>query len=134
VLVFNEIPKINGAAADAVIGATNFIEKEYDPQSAIWPYSIKISKRGGVAITDTQYFRVLYWNSVEDALTQKPAAILGQPDLQSNGQNQYKLKPSANTLNWCYDTHFYSNKSYMDFEHKDYNYIDPKKHPKNKLY
>ncbi len=109
VLVFNSIPKINGVSADAVIGAPNFIEKEYDPQSAIWPYSIKISEQGEVAITDTQYFRVLYWNSIDNALTQQPGTVLGQPDLQSNGQNQYLLQPAANTLNWCYDAHFYKN-------------------------
>jgi hypothetical protein len=107
VLVFNSIPKMNGTAADAVIGAPNFIEKEYDPQSAIWPYSVKIGEYGQLAITDTQYFRVLHWNSIEEALTQPPTVVLGQPNLQSNGQNQNLMKPSANTLNWCYDSHFY---------------------------
>jgi hypothetical protein len=107
VLVFNTLPIKNYMPADSVIGAPNFIEKDYDPQSAIWPYSVKVSEHGQVAITDTQYFRVLCWSSIEAALTKPPETIFGQSDLQSNGQNQYLLKPAAHTLNWCYDTHFY---------------------------
>ncbi|MFN9500723.1 MAG: hypothetical protein ACK57K_05315 [Chryseotalea sp.] len=108
VLVYHTLPKENYAAADAVIGATSFTEKEYDPQSAIWPYSIKLSEQGEVAITDTQYFRVLYWANVEDALHKSAAVVFGQPDLVSNGQNQYLLKPDAHTLNWCYDSQFFN--------------------------
>ncbi len=107
VLVYNSIPSKNYSLADRVIGAPNFIEKDYDPQSAIWPYSIKMSKQGEVAITDTQYFRVLYWPSLEAALSGSAEIVFGQPDLQSNGQNQYLLKPAGHTLNWCYDCMFY---------------------------
>lgn len=109
VLVYDTIPTENYRAGDAVIGAPNFTEKDYDPQSAIWPYSVKVSGRGAVAITDTQYFRVLYWPSIEKAMTSAPEIVFGQPDLQSNGQNQYLLQPGAHTLNWCYDSMFYKN-------------------------
>ena len=56
-----------------------------------------------VGITDTQYYRVLMWNNWKDAFTKTAGVIIGQPDLNSCGQNQYRLKPNANTLNWCYD-------------------------------
>jgi sugar lactone lactonase YvrE len=109
ILVYHAIPTQNYVRADGVIGAPNFIEKDYDPHSAIWPYSIKVSERGEVAITDTQYFRVLYWPSVAAALSASAEMVFGQPDLQSNGQNQYLLRPAPNTLNWCYDSMFYKN-------------------------
>ena len=69
-----------------------------------------------MAITDTQYFRVLLWDDWKTALTQsdgvagaKADVIIGQMDLDSNGANQYGLFPQSHTLNWCYDTFFYKN-------------------------
>ncbi|MEO7523219.1 MAG: hypothetical protein ABIT58_03955 [Ferruginibacter sp.] len=56
-----------------------------------------------LAIVDTQYYRLLLWNNWQDAFIKPADAIIGQPDLESCGQNQYRLKPAANTLNWCYD-------------------------------
>lgn len=107
VLMYNSIPKENFAPADAVFGGKNFTEKDYEPEQAVWPYSVKISEKGEVLITDTQYFRVLYWPSVEKALMVPAEKIFGQSDLKSNGQNQFALKPSADSLSWCYDSHFY---------------------------
>lgn len=109
VLFFNEIPTENYAAADAVIGKPNFNERDYDNQDAIWPYSVKISPDGKMAITDTQYYRVLLWNDWKTAFTQKADVIIGQPDFDSNGQNQFGLFPQKHTLSWCYDSFFYKN-------------------------
>jgi hypothetical protein len=103
VLFFETIPASNYQAADKVIGKNNFEDKDYDPSHAIWPYSVKVSEDGVLAVTDTQYYRVLIWKHWKDAFTKTAAAIIGQPDLESCGQNQYRLKPQANTLNWCYD-------------------------------
>ena len=64
---------------------------------------------GKMAITDTQYFRVLLWHDWQTALTQRADVIIGQKDLNGNGANQFRLSPEANTLNWCYDTQFYKN-------------------------
>jgi hypothetical protein len=47
------------------------------------------------------------WQHWQDALQNKAASIIGQPDLDSNGMNQYGLFPEANTLSWCYDTAFH---------------------------
>ena len=109
VLFFNKIPTENYAAADGVIGKSNFNERDYDNADAIWPYSIKVSPKGKLAITDTQYYRVLLWNNWQTAFTQKADAIIGQKDFDSSGANQYGLYPQAHTLNWCYDTCFYKN-------------------------
>jgi hypothetical protein len=108
-LYYKNIPAANFAAADAVIGQDNFEEKEYEPEHAIWPYSVKISDSGAMIIADTQYYRCLYWKDHETAFTRKADYIIGQPDRQSNGQNQYRLQPTAHTLNWCYDACFIHN-------------------------
>jgi len=103
VLFYEKIPIENYQAADKVIGKNSFEDKDYESENAVWPYSIKVSEDGALAITDTQYYRVLIWNDWKDAFAKTADAIIGQPDLESCGQNQYRLKPNANTLNWCYD-------------------------------
>ena len=103
VLFYEDIPATNYTAADKVIGKNNFDEKDYESDSAVWPYSIKASEDGVLAITDTQYYRILIWYKWEDAFAKAADVIIGQPDRESCGQNQYCLKPAANTLNWCYD-------------------------------
>ena len=110
VLFFETIPTKNYATADKVIGQINFTERDYDNANAIWPYSVKISADGILSIADTQYYRVLLWNHWQQAFTQTADVIVGQPDAESNGQNQYNLVPRANTLNWCYDCCFIKNK------------------------
>ncbi len=103
VLFFESIPSKNYQAADKVIGKNNFEDKDYEPSQAVWPYSVKVSVEGVLAITDTQYYRVLIWKNWKEAFLKTADVIIGQPNLESCGQNQYRLKPRANTLNWCYD-------------------------------
>jgi hypothetical protein len=103
VLFYEHMPQSNYQPADKVIGKSSFADKDYDPSHAVWPYSIKVSTDGVLAITDTQYYRVLIWKHWAGAFKRPADAIIGQPDLDSCGQNQYRLKPQANTLNWCYD-------------------------------
>jgi hypothetical protein len=102
-LFYENIPQKNYQPADKVLGKSDFEDKDYDSKNAVWPYSVKVSEGGTLAVTDTQYYRVLIWNNWIDAFDKKPDAIIGQPDIDSCGQNQYRLKPQANTLNWCYD-------------------------------
>ena len=107
VLFFKDIPIKSFTAADQVIGKPNFDERDYDHNDAIWPYSVKISKNGAMAITDTQYYRVLLWKNWENALNKPADFIIGQSDFEQNGQNQFGWFPKSNTLNWCYDSCFY---------------------------
>lgn len=107
VLVYNTIPKNNFTAADHVIGKRDFTERDYDSEDAIWPYSVKINPSGALAITDTQYYRVLLWSDWKKTFHDKSAIIIGQKSIEQNGQNQFELFPMANTLSWCYDTLFY---------------------------
>jgi hypothetical protein len=107
VLVYNTLPNTNFVKADMVIGKASFDDRDYEHTDAIWPYSVKISQNGSLIITDTQYYRVLFWNNWNDAINFKADHVLGQPDLHSCGQNQFGLYPQANTLSWCYDAMFY---------------------------
>ncbi|SFE49313.1 NHL repeat-containing protein [Thermoflexibacter ruber] len=109
VLYFNEIPTQSFAPADKVIGQRSFTERDYDPQNAAWAYSVKVSQSGQLAITDTQSYRVLLWDSWQEAFCKPANTIIGQSDFSQNGQNQFGFFPKANTLNWCYDTCFYKN-------------------------
>ncbi|MEP7321224.1 MAG: hypothetical protein ABI761_04870 [Saprospiraceae bacterium] len=113
VLFFETIPESNYSEASRVIGQNSFEEKDYNGDHAIWPYSVKVSEHGTLVITDTQYYRILIWNQWKDAFESKPNVIVGQPDLKSCGQNQYRLKPSANTLNWCYDASINNDKLWI---------------------
>ncbi|MEM8893879.1 MAG: hypothetical protein AAGC88_04820 [Bacteroidota bacterium] len=108
VLYFKELPKSNAAPADMVLGKANFSDRDYEPDQAIWPYSVRVRPDGQLAITDTQYFRVLLWNNWKDSEgLGKPDTIVGQPDIAGCGQNQYSFLPNEKSLNWCYDSHFY---------------------------
>ncbi|MEK6479957.1 hypothetical protein WJR50_20610 [Catalinimonas sp. 4WD22] len=106
VLYFEQIPTANFAPAQQVCGQINFTQKEYNPDYAIWPYSVHVSERGELLVTDTAYYRVLYWKKASQAFTQKADVVFGQKDHESNGQNQHMFLPRANTLSWCYDAKF----------------------------
>ncbi len=108
VLYFRELPQSNTAAADMVLGKADFSDRDYEPDQAIWPYSVRVKGDGTLAITDTQYFRVLVWKNWKKARgLGKPDLIIGQPDIAACGQNQYSFLPNEKSLNWCYDSHFY---------------------------
>lgn len=107
VLYYEHIPNNSFAKADKVIGKVGFDIRDYDNQDPIWPYSVKVGPHGQLAITDTQYYRVLIWNDWKKAFANKADVIIGQASFEGNGQNQYGWFPEANTLNWCYDTCFY---------------------------
>ncbi len=106
VLYYDQIPIKNNTSADKLIGKDNFQERDYDHTQPIWPYSVKLSSQGQLAITDTQYYRVLLWDRWQEAFDQSASVIIGQPNWEGNGQNQFGLFPQANTLNWCYDSCF----------------------------
>lgn len=99
--------------ADYVIGKRNFKDRDYENNDPVWPYSVKVNHNGVLAITDTQYYRVLLWSDWRKAFHEKTDVIIGQKTLDANGQNQFNWFPAANTLNWCYDTYFYRNGIWM---------------------
>ena len=107
VLFYKTIPTKNYAKADDVIGKPNFNTRDYENNEPIWPYSIKINEKGNLAIADTQFYRVLIWNDKNDAFSKQADIIIGQENFDNAGQNQFRLSPEKNTLNWTYDACFY---------------------------
>ena len=107
ILYFNAIPTENYAFADKVIGKSTFTTRDYNNDEPIWPYSIKVNDKGQMAVADTQFYRVLVWSNKEDAFTKSADIIIGQENFDACGQNQFRLSPEANTLNWTYDACFY---------------------------
>ncbi|NBC05954.1 MAG: hypothetical protein GVY26_02035 [Bacteroidetes bacterium] len=114
VLVFDEFPTENFTAADQLIGKKDFADRDYDHTQPIWPYSVKVGPNGEIAITDTQYYRVLLFDSLASATAPDASpTLIGQPAIDANGQNQFRWFPEANTLNWCYDTVFHQGGIYV---------------------
>ena len=113
VLLYHSIPQTSYKEADDVIGKATFHERDYEHMDPIWPYSVKISESGAMAITDTQYYRILMWHNWKDSLHKKADVLIGQENFDGNGQNQYRLQPAAFTLNWCYDSFFYKDALYV---------------------
>lgn len=109
VLVYDQIPNRIGQSADFVIGQEGFESRSYDSNNAVWPYSIALGPNGELAITDTQYYRVLLWDHWKQAMKERAHSIIGQQDFAGNGQNQFGFQPGPNTLNWCYFANFFQN-------------------------
>ena len=107
ILFYNNIPTENYEPADKVIGKPSFTTRDYNNDEPIWPYSVKINSKGQMAVADTQFYRVLIWNSKEEAFLKPADVIIGQDNFDASGQNQFRLAPEANTLNWTYDACFY---------------------------
>ena len=109
VLYFETIPTKSFQKADGVIGKSTFEERDYENHEPLWPYSMRVSASGQMAITDTQYYRTLLWHDWKSAFLKEADVIIGQTDFESNGQNQFSLFPKKNTLSWVYDSFFYKN-------------------------
>ena len=107
VLFYQKIPTKSYAKANKVIGKSSFTTRDYENNEPIWPYSIKINKKGNLAIADTQFYRVLIWNDKNEAFHKQADIIIGQENFNDAGQNQFRLSPEKNTLNWTYDACFY---------------------------
>ena len=109
VLYYDKIPGTNFKKADAVIGKPNLTTRDYENDEPIWPYSVKVSDQGVLAIADTQFYRILVWKDKKDAFKNSADVIIGQENFDNAGQNQFMLTPNSNTLSWTYDTCFHKN-------------------------
>ncbi len=107
VLFYQNIPTVNYEKANKVIGKSDFVSRDYEDENPVWPYSVKVSKQGVLAIADTQFYRVLIWNDKNHAFEKPADIIIGQENFKDCGQNQFRLAPENNTLNWTYDTCFF---------------------------
>jgi hypothetical protein len=107
VLFYENIPTENFTSADKVIGKPSFTERDYENYEPIWPYSVRVSLNGQLSVADTQFYRNLIWNDWQDAFSQSADVIIGQPDFDANGMNQFSLFPKQDSMSWTYDAFFY---------------------------
>ncbi|HWC95195.1 MAG TPA: IPT/TIG domain-containing protein [Candidatus Sulfopaludibacter sp.] len=102
ILIYNQIPIKNGAAADVVLGQPNFttyveVDVTQQNQSAtatnmLNPVSVT-SDGTHMLVTDLGFNRVLIWNSIPSSNGQAADVVVGQPDMVS-GYPNYAFKSS----------------------------------------
>lgn len=104
VLRWHAWPARDGAPADAVVGQATLAQRDYSLDGVCWPYAARPTPGGGLLVTDVGAFRVLHWTDADAACAGAPAdRVVGQADRAGNLQNRGRLRPSAASLNWCYD-------------------------------
>ena len=97
VLIYNNIPETNGAAADVVVGQQNFDTSDFGagPRALRRPHSVSVSSNGfRMMIADTLNNRVLIYNSIPTENGVAADVVLGQP----NFDGSMALPTAANTL------------------------------------
>lgn len=96
VLIYNQIPTSNGAAADVVLGAPNFttvVQPDLTQQSTSATASnllnpVSVTSDGvRLFVTDLGYNRVLIWKSIPSSNGAAADLELGQPDMNSGIAN-----------------------------------------------
>ena len=86
VLIFNQIPTVNGASADVVLGQPDFFSSDPDvgPDKMDFPSYPAVATDGKLYIPDANNHRVLVFNSIPTVSGTPADAVLGQVDLNSN--------------------------------------------------
>jgi uncharacterized protein (TIGR03437 family) len=107
VMIYNQIPTQNGAAADLVLGQPNlttFVEPDLTQQTQNVTASellnpVSVSSDGShLFVTDLGYNRVLIWNSIPGSNGQAADVVIGQPDMVSAvANNAYSTDPNDTT-------------------------------------
>ena len=108
VLIFNQIPTSNGAAADVVLGQPNmttFVEPDLTQQTSGATASnllnpVAVSSDGTrLIITDLGFNRILIWDTIPTANGQPADVVVGQPDMVSAiPNNAFSVVPGDTTL------------------------------------
>jgi uncharacterized protein (TIGR03437 family) len=107
VLIYNQIPTSNGAAADVVLGEPNFttaIQPNLAAQTTSATASnllnpVAVSSDGThLFVTDLGYNRVLIWNSIPTSNAAPADVEIGQPDMVSSvANNSYSGTAATST-------------------------------------
>ena len=104
VLVFNSIPTANGVAASFVIGQPNFSTvttgTDYTNNSFLnHPYELTVSGTR-LYLADADNHRVLVFDPLPTAATDKPIHVIGQTSPNLGSANQGGANPTDQTLNF----------------------------------
>jgi len=96
VMVWNSIPTSNNQAADLVLGEPNFSTAPPPTTSDLPPTAsnmfapVSVTSDGTrLFVTDLGHHRVLIWNSIPTQNGQAADVVVGQPNLTTEGDNNY---------------------------------------------
>jgi uncharacterized protein (TIGR03437 family) len=96
VMVWNNIPTSNNQPADYVLGEPNFSTAPPSTTSDLPPTATNLFSPVSVTsdgqrlfVTDLGHNRVLIWNSIPTQNGQAADVVVGQPDMTSEGDNNY---------------------------------------------
>jgi hypothetical protein len=84
VLVYNSVPTVSGAAADLVLGQTNFTTQASGTTSSKMRYPARVFSDGTrLIVNDQGNYRVLIWNTFPTSNGQAADLVLGQANFTS---------------------------------------------------
>jgi hypothetical protein len=85
VLVYNSVPTTNGAAADLVLGQTNFTNNTSGTTASTMQFPKRLSiVNGKIIVSDNMNDRSIIWNSDPTSNGQAADLVLGQPNFTTN--------------------------------------------------
>jgi hypothetical protein len=107
VLIWNEIPRENGAAADLVLGQSDFVTRDENaglgggPLGMRWPHAVACVG-GALFIADAGDNRVMVWREWPREHGAGCDFVLGQNDIASLDHNRSAYYPNAGAMNMPY--------------------------------
>jgi len=123
VLIFNSIPRSNGATADLVLGQpnfTSFVQSDLvqatlkaTPTNMLSPVSVSSDGRK-LFVSDLGHNRVLIWNRIPTSNAQAVDVVIGQPDATSTDENLAVLANNSTKLCPSNGTDAGGNKTYPE--------------------
>ena len=108
VLKWNCVPVSNGAAADLVLGETDFVTRDEnagqspDATGMRWPHGIVVDRRGRLFVADAGNNRIMVWNAMPNQNGAACSFVLGQSDCRGVDHNQAAYYPTPAALNMPY--------------------------------
>ena len=107
VLVWNEIPETNGAAADLVLGQRDFITRDENAGEGAgalgmrWPHGIAVAD-DMILVSDAGNNRVMVWRGWPWANGAPCQFVLGQASMMGLDHNRAAYYPTAGAMNMPY--------------------------------
>jgi hypothetical protein len=106
VLIWDEVPRVNGRAADLVLGQPDFTHRDQGagqdagPLGLRWPHAA--AGDGRLYVADAGDNRVLGWSSWPARNGQWPDFVVGQHDFGAVDHNRGRYWPDASSVNMPY--------------------------------
>jgi hypothetical protein len=107
VLIWDEIPTANSAAADLVLGQRDFVTRDDNAGEAggalgmRWPHGIAVA-RGMLFVSDAGNNRVMVWRTFPGSIGQPCDFVLGQTDFMKLDHNRASYYPTSSAMNMPY--------------------------------